>query len=115
MTIVPAICAVASLPVAWFAGVLIDRVPGNDPFRPLPGVRTRGWYLFLYVAMAVLFAAMGHRFDDDPALVIIGYLLLISAVCLHAGIWFMLLRRRRRHARLRRTRAQRTPGTAITR
>ena len=78
MNAVPVICAVASLPVAWFAGVLIDRVPGNEPFRPLPGVRTRGWYLFLYVAMAVLFALMGHRFDDDPALLLIGYLLLTA-------------------------------------
>jgi leader peptidase (prepilin peptidase)/N-methyltransferase len=78
MNVVPAICAIASLPVAWFAGVLIDRVPGNEPLRPLPGVRTRGWYLFLYVAMAVVFALMGHRFDDDPVLVLLGYLLLTA-------------------------------------
>jgi leader peptidase (prepilin peptidase)/N-methyltransferase len=78
MTVVPIICAVASLPVAWFAGVLIDRVPDNEPLRPFPGVRTRGWYLFLYVAMAVLFTLMGHRFDDDPALLVIGYLVLTA-------------------------------------
>jgi len=78
MTVVPIICAVASLPVAWFAGVLIDRVPDNEPLRPFPGVRTRGWYLFLYLAMAVLFTLMGHRFDDDPALIVIGFLALTA-------------------------------------
>ena len=57
-----------------FAGVLVDRVPGNEPLRPLPGVRTRGWYLFLYISLAVLFTLMGYRFEDQPALVIIGYL-----------------------------------------
>ncbi|MFZ1625480.1 MAG: hypothetical protein WAU48_11985 [Gammaproteobacteria bacterium] len=78
----------------------------------LPGV--------LYAALPFLYLLLGAAalasgiYMPDPGW-IIGYLLLISAVCLHAGIWFMLLRRRRRHARLRRTRAQRTPGTAITR
>jgi leader peptidase (prepilin peptidase)/N-methyltransferase len=77
---VPVISAVASVPVAWFAGVLVDRIPGNEPLRPLPGVRTRGWYLFLYIAMAVLFALMGHRFDDAPALVVLGYLALTAVL-----------------------------------
>ena len=78
----------------------------------LPGV--------LYAALPFLYLLLGAAalasgiYMPDPGW-IIGYLLLISAVCLHAGTWFMLLRRRRRHARLRRTRAQRTPGTAITR
>ena len=78
MSVVAVVCAVLALPVAWFAGVLIDRVPGNEPLRPLPGVRTRGWYLFLYVAMVILFALMGHRFDDAPVLVLGGYLLLTA-------------------------------------
>jgi len=75
---VPIICAILALPVAWFAGVLIDRVPGNEPLRPFPGVRTRGWYLFLYASMTVVFALMGHRFHDAPVPVLAGYLLLTA-------------------------------------
>jgi leader peptidase (prepilin peptidase) / N-methyltransferase len=75
---VPVICAVASLPVGWFAGVLVDRVPGNEPLRPWPGVRLSGWYLFLQVAMLVGFTLMGIRFESAPALVVVGYLLLTA-------------------------------------
>ena len=57
--------------------MLVDRIPGNEPLRPSRGP-TRGWYLFLYVSLAILFTLMGHRFDDQPALVIIGYLALTA-------------------------------------
>jgi len=73
MIAVPVICAVRPCPWRGSLGAG-RRVPGNEPLRPLPGVRTRGWYLFLYLALAVLFTLMGHRFDDAPALVVIGYL-----------------------------------------
>jgi leader peptidase (prepilin peptidase)/N-methyltransferase len=72
---VPVICALVSLPAAWFGGVLVDRVPDNEPLRPLPGVRLRGWYVFLYVSMLVTFTLMGVRFEHESPLVIGGYLL----------------------------------------
>ena len=94
MNAVPLICAVASLPVGWFGGVLIDRVPVDDAdedddrpvrlmiddrsLRPLPGVRLRGWHLFVHLAMLVAFTLVGIRFESAPFLVIVGYLLLTA-------------------------------------
>ena len=75
MNVAPVICALISLPAAWFGGVLIDRVPGNEPLRPLPGVRLRGWHLFLYLSMLATFTLMGVRFEGQPPLLIAGYLL----------------------------------------
>jgi hypothetical protein len=62
---------------------------------------------FLYLLFGALALASGIWLPDPGW--ILGYLLLTSAGCLHAGLWFMMLRRRRRHARLRRSRAQRIP------
>jgi leader peptidase (prepilin peptidase) / N-methyltransferase len=72
------ICALLSLPVGWFSGVLIDRVPDNEPLRPLPGIRLRGWYLFVQIVMLVGFTSMGIRFENAPALLIAGFLLLTA-------------------------------------
>lgn len=67
-----------ALPVAWFGGVLIDRVPDKEPLRPLPGVRVGGWYLGLGIAMIILFALLGVRFSGQPPLFVAGYLLLAA-------------------------------------
>jgi leader peptidase (prepilin peptidase)/N-methyltransferase len=87
----PVICAVASLPVGWFAGALLDCYPADDdsaedvitnrqvlPLRPLPGVRLRGAYLALQLVMLVGFVGMGVRFESAPVLVIVGYLVLTA-------------------------------------
>ncbi|HEY5154983.1 MAG TPA: A24 family peptidase [Acidimicrobiales bacterium] len=74
----PFVCAVLGLPVGWFSGVLIDRVPDRLPLRPLPGVRLRGVYLVVQVAMVVLFGLVGWRFWREPPLFIAGYLLLTA-------------------------------------
>jgi prepilin signal peptidase PulO-like enzyme (type II secretory pathway) len=68
---VPVICALLSLPVGWFGGVLIDRVPDDEPLRPLPGVRLGGWYLSVQIATLI-------RFEQAPALLIAGFLLLTA-------------------------------------
>jgi leader peptidase (prepilin peptidase) / N-methyltransferase len=73
---VPVVCAVAALPVGWFSGVLIDRVPDRLGLRPLPGVRVAGRYLAVHLVMLVLFILVGLRFEHAPALLIIGYLFL---------------------------------------
>jgi len=75
---VPVICAVASLPVGWFSGVLIDRVPEKLPLRPLPGVRFTGWHLFVQIGILIGFTLMGIRFEDAPGLLIVGFLLLTA-------------------------------------
>jgi leader peptidase (prepilin peptidase)/N-methyltransferase len=72
------ICALLSLPVGWFSGVLIDRAPDNEPLRPLPGIRLRGWYLFVQIVLLVGFTCMGIRFENAPALLIAGFLLLTA-------------------------------------
>ena len=66
---------------------------------------------FLYLLLGALALASGI-YLPDPGWVL-GYLLLISAGCVHAGVWFMILRRRRRHSRLRRSRARRIPCESL--
>jgi leader peptidase (prepilin peptidase)/N-methyltransferase len=78
MTATPFVCAALGLPVGWFGGVLIDRVPDRLPLRPLPGVRLRGVHLLVLVSMVVLFGLVGWRFDGEPPLFIAGYLLLTA-------------------------------------
>lgn len=66
---------------------------------------------FLYLLLGALSLASGIYLPDPGW--ILSYLLLISVCCVHAGVRFMLLRRRRRHSRLRRARAQRSPGGPV--
>ena len=78
MNAVPIVCAVAALPVGWFAGVLVDRVPDRLPLRPLPGVRVEGRYLAVHIVILGLFVALGFRFDDATWIRVVGYLLLAA-------------------------------------
>ena len=78
MNAAPYACAAIGLPVGWFAGVLIDRVPDRLPLRPLPGLRLRGIYGVVTAAMVVLFGLVGWRFWEAPPLFIAGYLLLTA-------------------------------------
>jgi hypothetical protein len=64
---------------------------------------------FLYLLLGALALASGIWLPDPGW--ILGYLLLISAGCVHAGLWLLMLRRRHRHARLRRSRMQRSAGS----
>ena len=80
MTVTLVICAVLALPAGWLAGVVLDRVPENESWTPLPSVRLHGWYLFLHLTMLVTFVAVGARFDGRPPLLIAGYLLLMAAL-----------------------------------
>jgi leader peptidase (prepilin peptidase)/N-methyltransferase len=75
---VPVVCAVLAVPVGWFAGLLIDRVPEQEPWRPLPPVRVTGRYLAVHLVMLGVFIGVGFRFEHDPLLVIVGYLLLAA-------------------------------------
>ncbi len=72
------VCAVLALPVGWFAGVLIDRVPDRQSLTPLPGVRLSGKYLFVHLAMLVLYVLAALRFDNEPIGVLVGYLFLFA-------------------------------------
>ena len=67
---------------------------------------------FLYLLLGAGALASGIYIPDPDW--IISYLLVISTICVHAGIWLMVLRRRYRHSRLRRARAQRQSGSPIT-
>lgn len=74
-----AVCALLSLPVGWFAGLLIDRIPDREPlFDDLPGVRLRGRYLAVQVGMLAVFILAAIRFADAPIGVLAGYLLLFG-------------------------------------
>jgi leader peptidase (prepilin peptidase)/N-methyltransferase len=68
------ICGLLALPVGWFAGVLIDRVPDRESLTPLPGVRIEGKYLFVHLAMLVLFVLAALRFDEESVGMLVGYL-----------------------------------------
>jgi leader peptidase (prepilin peptidase)/N-methyltransferase len=72
------VCGVLALPVGWFACVLVDRVPDREPLTPLPGVRLSGKYLFVHLAMVVLFVLAAVRFDDEPLGMLAGYLFLFA-------------------------------------
>ena len=74
------ICALLALPIGWFAGVLIDRVPERASLTPLPGVRLSGKYLFVHASMVVLFVLAAIRFDDEPVSVLVGYLFLFAVL-----------------------------------
>jgi leader peptidase (prepilin peptidase)/N-methyltransferase len=73
-------CLVASLPAAWFASSLRERVPERRPlFRP-PAMPSRDRsYVVVQVATTALFAAAGVRFADTAPLVLVGYLLFVTA------------------------------------
>jgi leader peptidase (prepilin peptidase) / N-methyltransferase len=76
---VPIACAVIGIPVGWFSGVLVARVPDRLPLRPLPGLRLdEGKYLGALISVVALFAGVGWRFEDEPVLFIAGYLLLAA-------------------------------------
>ena len=72
------VCAVLALPVGWFAGVLIDRVPDRESLTPLPGVRLSGKYLFVHLAMLVLYVLAAVRFDEESVGMLVGYLFLFA-------------------------------------
>jgi leader peptidase (prepilin peptidase) / N-methyltransferase len=72
------VCALLALPVGWFAGVLIDRVPERESLTPLPGVRLSGKYLFVQLSMLVLFVLAALRFDNEPIGMLVGYLFLFA-------------------------------------
>jgi leader peptidase (prepilin peptidase)/N-methyltransferase len=74
------VCALLALPVGWFAGVLIDRVPDRAPLKPLPGIRLSGKYLFVHLGMIVLFVLAAVRFDEEPLGVLVGYLFLFAVL-----------------------------------
>lgn len=63
---------------------------------------------FLYLLLGAMALASGIYLPDPGW--ILGYLLLISAGCVHACIWILMLRRRYRCSRLRRLRTRRTPA-----
>jgi len=77
---VPVLCAIASLPVGWFGGVLFDRIPDQKPLWPLPKPRLAGWNLFILVFTFIGFVLMGFRFEHAPFLLLVGYLLLTAAL-----------------------------------
>jgi hypothetical protein len=66
---------------------------------------------FLYLLLGSVALASGIWLPEPGW--ILGYLLLISIGCVHAGLWFLLLRRRHRHSRLRRSRARHIPGAEM--
>jgi len=72
------ICGLLALPVGWFAGVLIDRVPDREPLTPLPGLRLDGKYLFVHLSMIVLYVLAALRFDEESVGLLVGYLFLFA-------------------------------------
>jgi len=69
----------------------------------------------LYEAMPWVYCSLGAAallsglFLPHPGW-LAAYLLLVAVTALHAGVWFLVLRRRHRLGRLRRRRQARVPG-----
>lgn len=74
------VCGLLALPVGWFSGLLIDRVPDNLPlFDPLPGLRLHGKYLAVHLIVLVLFVLAPIRLPEGTsALELAAYLLLFG-------------------------------------
>lgn len=68
------VCALLALPAGWFAGVLADRIPDQQPlFRPRKPVHPAGRDLVLHLGVLVLFLAAAWRFGDAPWSVMLAY------------------------------------------
>jgi leader peptidase (prepilin peptidase) / N-methyltransferase len=75
------VCALASLPAGWLAGVLFQRVPVNHPlFRPLPRPQFTGVFATMHVVTTGLFVMAALRFEDVAPLQLAAYLLFFTAV-----------------------------------
>ncbi len=75
------ICALVALPAAWFAGVLVDRVPDKAPlFSPMPRVRLNGKYLVMDVLMVGSFVLAALALDDVPRGQLVTVLVLFAAL-----------------------------------
>lgn len=82
-----------ALPAGWWAGVLYDRIPPNEPLlADLPGPRLTGAYGWIHVVTLGLFLAMAWRFSDRPWAVLGFYLLLALSLTALSAIDLATLR-----------------------
>jgi leader peptidase (prepilin peptidase)/N-methyltransferase len=72
--------------------VLIDRVPDRESLTPLPGLRLSGKYLYVHLAMIVLFVLAALRFDEEPIGFLVGYLFLFAVLLTLSAIDIELFR-----------------------
>jgi leader peptidase (prepilin peptidase)/N-methyltransferase len=82
------VCVVLAIPAGWFAGLLADRVPAmgrtpdgelRDPdapalFADIHGLRVNGRDRWIIVGVVLLYAGTAYRFADQPAVVLLPYL-----------------------------------------
>lgn len=83
-----------ALPVGWFSGILVDRVPDRLPlFDDLEGPRLRGRYLWIHIATVVLFVAIARRLPSSTSVLeLVGFLLLTAMLITVSTIDLMIFR-----------------------
>jgi leader peptidase (prepilin peptidase)/N-methyltransferase len=87
------VCALVALPVGWFAGILVDRVPDRLPlFADLAGVRWHGKYLALHLLIVALYVAAALRFEDASVIRLVTYLVVFASLATLSVIDLELLR-----------------------
>ena len=75
------LAAAVSLPAGWFALVLIDRAPGDQPLlRPLRGLARTRREILVQGLVSVLCVLMALRFDAVPVAMMIGMLALVTVL-----------------------------------
>jgi leader peptidase (prepilin peptidase)/N-methyltransferase len=87
------LCLIASVPAGWLAQALVDRVPDRAPlWRPVPGYRLDRGTIAIQGITTALFGLAAVRFDDDPVLVLVTYLVFFVAMVALATIDLRLFR-----------------------
>jgi leader peptidase (prepilin peptidase)/N-methyltransferase len=75
------LAAAVSLPAGWFAVVLIERGPGDEPLlRPLRGLAYTRRETLVQSLVSVLFLVMALRFDAVPIAMMLGMLALVTVL-----------------------------------
>ena len=88
-----AACLLVALPVGWFAGLLVDRVPDRLPLgADLPGVRLQGKYLTIHALVLVAYGLAAWRFAEAPVLQLVTYLVIFGSLIALSVIDLELLR-----------------------
>lgn len=76
-----------ALPVGWFAGVLVDRIPERLPlFDPLEKLRLTGQYLWIHLIVLALFVAIPLRLPVGTSVLELAVYLVLAAMLVTVSV-----------------------------